>query len=166
MTYQVDILFRKYAEPLKIHAYRKLNNIEDAEDAVMSAFAKIVQYADTIQHVEEIKPYLTQVVNNEISAILKRRAIDLESPDFYYNETVTPDDEVIQSETQLIVDSALDLVEPRHHREAAILYYRHDLGYSTISKMLNISYHQAVSYIRQATDKVGRILRKQEINYE
>ena len=161
MTYQVETLFRQYAERLKHHAYKKLQNMEDAEDAVMSVFAKIVQYDRTIQHVDDIEPYLKKMVNNEISAIVKEKVFNLEMPAIPKPEVATPDDEVIDAEDREILYNALDSVEPRHHREAAILYYRHDLGYSTIKSMMGISYNQAVSYIRQATHKVGRILQKE-----
>lgn len=161
MTYRVESLFQQYFETLKRHAFRKLRNSEDAEDAVMSAFANIVQYEATIQDVDDIYPYLTQIVNNEISKIVKAKVFDSEMPANSQPDAVTPDDEVLQTEERDILFRALDSVEPSHHREAAILYYRHDLGYSTIATMMEVNYRQVVSYIRQATDKVRCILQEE-----
>ena len=161
MTYQVECLFQQYAESLKLHAYKKLQNMEDAEDAVMSAFAKVVQYIDTIQYVDNIEPYLKQMVNHEISAVVKEKVFNSETPAISQPEVATPDDEVIEAEDREILYRALDSVQPRHHREAAVLYYQHDFRYSTIASMMGIKYQQAVSYVRQATDKVRCILQKE-----
>ena len=159
MEYQVDALFIEFDETLRHHAFRKLRNTEDSEDAVMSVFAKVVQYQSTIQQVDDILPYLKKMVNNEVSAILKKRADDLEIPEVTISQPATPDDEVLIDEERAVIDRALDAVEPRHHREAATLYYRHELSYSTISGLLGISYQQTVSYIRQATAKVSCIIK-------
>lgn len=147
-------LFREYYAALVLFALRFVESQEAAEDVVQDVFVKIWETKDELDRIENLPPYLYQMVRyrclNHIRAqklrLAPQSADDVENAD-------DPTDSYIFEDSLRIVMSAVDQL-PRACREVFLLHLQ---GYSAkeIAEKLSIA-SETVKKQKQIARKILR----------
>lgn len=137
---KVERLYEKYHKLMYVLAYNILKNHEDAEDAAIASWEKIIRHLDKIDEVEcmETKGYLTLVV--------ERTAVDFYRRNKKRNKRQVLLDEYQESFCFATRDNGLENIElyqtlrhiPKKYSEVLILYYVNDLAGREIAELLGI----------------------------
>lgn len=161
----------EFAESLHHHrksllryATQHLRNIEDAEDSVQNVYVACMQYPDAVREADSVGAYLMQMLKHEIARLIEQNERDSFIVGVAISQPLLtlPETTLIEKELANRINTALAAIAPKHHRSAGILYWRHHLDYQEVADSMGVTYAQAVSYVRQATTKLRRILSNTE----
>lgn len=146
-------------------AFYKLQNKQDAEDAVQEAFLKIVQNPDNFFSIKDsdklryvkaiIRNTAAKMWNEKNHSALNESDLDIELDDFV-------DDRVLPLETKIIsklsLNDAIDFIDsfPEATKHALYLKVRFNMKYSQIAAELNCS----ESAVKKRISRAEEVIRK------
>lgn len=152
----IYLLYRDYMFRV---AFGILNNEQDAEDAVHSAFVCI---AENMNKVEQVKSTKTK---GYILTIVRNNAIDI-----YRKKQSQPHSEYLDSAVgvQRQYDGDNELAKcmlklPERYRNVIILRYCYGYEMKEIAKVLNISYQNALKIEQRAKTKLRALCQEEGI---
>lgn len=151
-------VYDRYKGVLFVHAYKRLNNQEEAEDVIHDLFATLWNKRDELNINSQLSGYLYTSVRNRIFKMISRKKIESEymaSLDTTVDQSnFITDHKVRESELARLIEKEIDAL-PSKMREIFILSRQHNLNHKQIAEKLGIS-EQTVS--KQITNAL-KILR-------
>lgn len=156
---KIEDIYHHYRNTMYAVAYKILNNSQDAEDAVHSAFVKIAENISKIDQVPSPKTKSFVMIITENRAIDMYRRKQLHPQTLYCDETVG-----LQVEYTGAVELAGCFAKlPSRHREILLLKHRH--GYSTreIARMLGLTLSNAAKLEQRAKKKLEEICKEEGV---
>lgn len=152
--HKFEILYREYRGLMFCLAKRILNNEQDAEDAVHTAFVSI---AENIQKIDEpicpkTKGYIVIIVEN--------KAIDLYRQKQKYVKMLPLEEDIVgytvPFEGSCAISRCISLL-PAQDRHILLLKYEYGCNNREISKILNITMANAIKRIQRAKQKLEKL---------
>ena len=120
-------------------AYHLIRNRDDAKDITQEVFVRFIQFRRTIKNPEGIKAWLHRVtVNCAIDLIKKRSMKSHNAVELGQSEYQTPEEEVLQKETQYLLLRELDDL-PDKQKRALILRFFEGLPISEIARFTGLT---------------------------
>ncbi|EHQ26280.1 RNA polymerase sigma factor [Mucilaginibacter paludis] len=151
-------VYDRYKGVLFVHAFKRLNNQEEAEDVIHDLFATLWNKRDELNINSQLSGYLYTAVRNRIFKMINRKKIESEymaSLDTSIDQSnFITDHKVRESELAKLIEKEIDGL-PSKMREVFILSRQQNLNHKQIAEKLGIS-EQTVS--KQITNAL-KILR-------
>jgi RNA polymerase sigma-70 factor (ECF subfamily) len=119
-----ETLFRRYQQRMFHVALSRLQNPQDAEDAVQQAFQQAFTHLASFQGQSRFSTWLTRIAINESLMLLRKRRpghISIEGHQTFGDETValdikdraaTPEEQYVQRELHDVLSGAIDELRP------------------------------------------------------
>nr|WP_276358065.1 RNA polymerase sigma factor SigW [Cohnella sp. YIM B05605] len=142
-------LVSMYKDKLYHLAYRMIGNRQEAEDVVQDAFLRVFKNLDRYDENQKFSTWIYRIATNLcIDRLRKRRnvySLDSESSEhegldgyaMLPSDERTPESELLLSETQKIVQEAMDTL-PAKYKGVMVLRYMQDLSLQEISDVLGM----------------------------
>ncbi|MNJ98923.1 ECF RNA polymerase sigma factor SigW [compost metagenome] len=135
-------IYNRYKGVLYLHAYRMIQNREEAKDVVQELFAAIWTNHERLNIKTTLSAYLYGAIRNRILDVIAHQKIVLKYTDSLQNfletgESVT-DDQIRRKELTTIIETEISLMPPKM-REVFELSRQQDLSHKEIAAQLNIS---------------------------
>lgn len=156
----LDDLIRNYYTNIYKFCCRKTGNSTIAYDLTQEVFLKLVQYINTYVDKQKFKSYLFTIALNVCNDYFRKNRVNTEDVDS--TEIVSPTDSISDCETADIVRTTLNLL-PDIQKDVVILRYYHDMKIREIAKIVGASIPTTKSRLKQAIDKLRRILGEENI---
>lgn len=158
-------LFETYSRRLYHLAYYYLHSREAAEEAVLDVFTGIWKKREGLQHVKEPERYLYTSVKNQALHYIRRGYTEDTAPLSLYEiefvpDTDTPEQQLLDSEYQTLVQQAIDSLPPKC-REVFRLVLADKLKNREIAELLDISEKTVNEHIAKAYRRVAEYVNKQ-----
>lgn len=155
---KIEKLYEKYNRLMYVAAYHILNHHEDAEDAVIHAWEKIIRHLDKISEID------CQETKSFIVIITERAAIDHYRKNKKKNQMEVVYDEQEQSPFFLTRDQELENVELNHlfrgltkkYGDVLILYYVNGLSGKEIADILGLKEDTVMQRLHRGRLKLKR----------
>ncbi len=161
-----DELMIRYGDSLTYYLAGKLGNIEEAEDMMIEAFARIMVKKPKIGE-GNFKAYLYKTARHLVSHFHMKRSryqvFSLDDMDLDPEGGPTPDHTVIDEERRKILNACMDRIDP-DMKEALWLYYFEDLSYDEISSVMNINRKKADNLLSRGKQRLKIELEKEGID--
>jgi RNA polymerase sigma-70 factor (ECF subfamily) len=160
-----------YKDKLYHLAYRMTGSRQEAEDVVQDAFLRVFRSLDRYDEHQKFSTWIYRIATNLcIDRLRKRRSVyslDAESADhegldgyaMLPGDERTPESELILSETQRIVQEAIDTL-PAKYKGVMVLRYLQDLSLQEISDVLGMPVttiktrvHRGREYLRKKLER-------------
>ncbi len=149
--HKFEILYQEYRGLMFRIAKGILHSVEDAEDAVHTAFVSI---AENIQKIEEP---ICPKTKGYIVIIVESKAIDLYRRKQKYANVLPLEEEIvgfaIQHEGSYAISHCISLL-PAQDRHILLLKYEYGYSNQEIAKILNITQAGAIKRIQRAKQKL------------
>lgn len=158
---KIEQLYERYNRLLYVVAYRVLGHHEDAEDAVLLSWEKIIRHLDRVPD---------QIFCNKTKAflvtIVERTAIDLYRKKKRHTEVGV--EEFEETPFVAVSESAYDEAEvklllkklPKKYAEVMLLYFVYELSYQEIADALSLSMSAVASRVMRGKEKLREIYEK------
>lgn len=147
-----EAIYHEYRNLMFHVAYKRLQHIEDAEDAVHYAFLKI---AENIKKIDPVSPktkqYVVTIVDNRVTDLLRWRAKHGELP---YDDAIRIESPLASNQINFLAECILKL--PEQQRTVILLKYYHGYSLREIAKMMNIS----LSWAQKIDQRAKNLLRE------
>ncbi|TCC87876.1 RNA polymerase sigma-70 factor [Pedobacter hiemivivus] len=135
-------IYNRYKAVLYLHAYRMIQNREEAKDVVQELFAAIWANHEKLIIKTTLSAYLYGAIRNRILDVIAHQKIVLKYTDTLQSfleagESVT-DDQIREKELTAIIETEISLMPPKM-REVFELSRQQDLSHKQIAAQLNIS---------------------------
>lgn len=148
-----SVIYETYKVMVFQIAYSYLQNVEDAEDAVLESFMRLLRINRKFASGDDERRYLTRIVVNVSKDMLrKKKSVSLPEP-------VIPVAEWRESENKYIWDEVSKL--PSKYKDVIILRYINEYRFNEIARVLKIS----TSAARKRHERALKIL-KEELTRE
>ncbi|CDN43484.1 RNA polymerase sigma factor SigW [Paenibacillus sp. P22] len=156
-----------YQDKLYHLAYRMLYNRQEAEDAVQETFLRVFRNMERYDESMKFSTWIYRITTNLAIDRLRRRkpgfSLDAEVPEhdgldgysMFASEDASPEDEVLLSETQRIIRTAIETLPPKY-KSVMVLRYLEDLSLQEISDVLDMP----VTTIKTRVHRGREFLRK------
>lgn len=135
-------LVERYAGAVYNHAYRMLNNRQDAEDAVQEIFLRAYTRLESFDQTRRFITWLLTIAANYCIDRLRRQRGSWQTLDdvaFWLPSTRPgPERLAIERERRELVQQALQQL-PEGYRLVAVLRYWHDLSYQEIAETAGLT---------------------------
>ncbi len=158
-----DQLMIRYGDRLIFYIYGYTNNLQDAEDLMIEAFARIMVKKPRIQP-EYFKTYLYKTARNLAARFHEKRSrfqiFDYEDISEEIADSVLTEDVLADKERNEVLHICLDRIDPRM-KEALWLFYFEDLSYDQIADVMKMRKKQ-VDHLRDSGKKRMREELKKE----
>lgn len=171
---KIEQLYEKYNRLMYTVAYRILGHHEDAEDAVLFSWEKIIRHIDKVPDIPEEQNDSSESENcqkicNKIKAfivtIVERTAIDMYRKKKRNAEVGV--DELEETPFVAVKESAYGEAEvrlileklPKKYAEVMFLYLVHDMTYQDICDVLGLSMSAVASRVMRGKEKIREILK-------
>lgn len=161
---KIEKLYQKYHKLMYVLAYNILKHHEDAEDAVIESWEKIIRHLDKINEIEcqETKSFLVIVV--------ERTAIDYYRKNKRRSNVQITIDEYEDSPFFATKDKALENLElyqglqhiPKKYSEALILHYVNGFTGKEIANLLGIKEDAVMARLSRGRKRLKRELSDNE----
>lgn len=157
---KLELLYRKYKVLMLNRAYEILRDGKLAEDAVHSAFLKVLKNLSKLDEVESIKTkaYIMVVLENTAKTMYTKEKIYMSSE---LSENI-PDITNVQRDTEvkLTAEAAAEKIAllPEKYRDVLILRYINELNDKEIASALGISASAARKRLQRAREKLRTLL--------
>lgn len=159
-----EMLFRTYYRPLCQYAYSFLNDRDEAEEVVQSAFINIWDKRAQVEIQSSVKAYLYRVVRNSCLNVIKHEKVKQQhvAHEMVHAEAVHEgvSQSVISSELEERIAIAMKAL-PEQCRLVFQLSRFEELKYAEIAEQLNIS----VKTVENQIGKALKIMREQLKDY-
>jgi len=138
-----------YKDKLYQLAYRMTGNRQEAEDVVQETFLRVYKNLDQFDDKQKFSTWIYRIATNQcIDRLRKKRkvySLDAESSehegldgyDMMPSDNRTPESELLLSETQILVQKALETLPPKY-KSVMILRYMQDLSLQEIAEVLDM----------------------------
>jgi RNA polymerase sigma-70 factor (ECF subfamily) len=153
------VLVHRYRDAYTRFAIRMLGNLDDADDALQSAFVRAFRSLRKCNDPERFGRWLYQIVVNECRTLSASRArrerrfvLDEVQLDAVADEARSERDATVE-EIQL----ALDRLEPEH-REAFILKHVEELSYEEMAEITGASVSALKMRVKRACERLRELL--------
>lgn len=135
-------IYNRYKAVLYLHAYRMIQNREEAKDVVQELFTAIWTNHEKLIIKTTLSAYLYGAIRNRILDVIAHQKIVLKYTDTLQRfieagESVT-DDLIREKELTAIIEAEVSLMPPKM-REVFELSRQQDLSHKQIAAQLNIS---------------------------
>ena len=154
-----EVIYLKYRDYMYRVAFAVLNNPEDAEDAVHSAFVKIAETIEKIMDPECIK------TKGYVVTIIRNAAIDI-----YRKKQAHPQVEYMDATAGISVeydgdDRVAKCMLKLSERQRSVLMLKHYYGYELkeAAKMLGITYRNALQIEQRAKAKLRALCEEEGV---
>jgi RNA polymerase sigma-70 factor (family 1) len=155
-------IYDRYKGLLFIHAYKRLNNQEEAEDVIHDLFAVLWKKRAEITINTELAGYLYTAVRNRIFNIIAHKQIESDyfaSIKYSISEGYCITDHLVRSnELAKIIEREIFALPPKM-REVFILSRQKNLNHKEIAEKLNISEQtvskQITNALKTLKDRLG-----------
>lgn len=156
-----ETIYFMYRNHMYRIAFGILQNPQDAEDALHSAFLKIVENIKKIDDPKclKTKGYIVTIVRNIAIDAYRKKQIHPQVE--YSDETVTT--QVVYNGSNALAGCILKL--PPQQRDILILKYHHGYKLTEIAKMLDISYRNALQIEQRAKAKLRTLCQEEGIEW-
>lgn len=135
-------LVERYTGAVYNQAYRMLGNTHDAEDAVQEIFLKAYTRLETFDSSRRFVAWLLTIGSNHCIDRLRRRRytwLTLDDVAFWLPSThPNPERNALDNERRETIQQALQAL-PEHYRTVMILRYWHDMAYSEIAEITELT---------------------------
>ena len=165
-----EILIQRYQQPVYNLVCRLLNDPTDASDIVQEVFLKVFRNIAKFRGNSSLKTWIYRIAVNEaynhrrwFSRHLRREvalAPDTDAPtyaDSLADPSRTPFDLAADRETRALVESALEILNPKF-RAAVVLRDIEDLSYEEIASVLEVSLGTVKSRILRGREALRKVL--------
>lgn len=157
-TSAFTIIFNRYYSLLYIHAYRKLNDVEQAKDVVQDLFTALWVKREDLYLTHNLSVYLYTAIRNRVLDIIARNQVKeryIHSlQDFMDREQTETDYLVRELDLKALIDTEISALPPRM-REVFQMSRRENLTHREIAEKLDLSELTVRTQIKKAL----RILR-------
>lgn len=138
-----------YQDKLYHMAFRMLSNRQEAEDVVQETFLRVYRNLDRYDESMKFSTWIYRIATNLCIDRLRKRkpsySLDAESTDhegldgysMIPSDDRTPESEALLSETQAIVQQAIETLPPKY-KSVMVLRYLHDLSLQEIGDVLGM----------------------------
>ncbi|MCR4625426.1 MAG: RNA polymerase sigma factor [Lachnospiraceae bacterium] len=162
-----EVLLRRYREPLTLFLYGILNNIEDAEDIMLDAYAVAAMGKSSFAGKSSFKTWLYAIGRNlALKSVRKKH--------FFFmpiNEEVTeipgdngiPDMELLQSEDKQILYKALEKINPDYRQILHLIYFE-NMSNDEAAKVLKKNKKQVYNLVARGKQSLKETL--EALGYE
>ncbi len=156
-----EILYLEYRGLMYSIAYKILQNVHDAEDAVQQAFVKIAENISKIDDpmCPKTRGYIVTIVESKAIDLYRRNKAHPAVP--YSDETVGIS--VEYTGTNALAGCILKL--PARQRHILILKYSHGYALKEIAKMLGMSYANALKLEQRAKARLKALCEEAGIEW-
>jgi len=157
----VAVLFEEHADELRHFLIGVLRDSSLANDAVQSAFTKMVERGHETKE-ETRKAWLFRVAYNEALAVRRRQATGnkiLERVSWTVEQQARPDDALIQTEEIESVRTAIDELPPEQRRVVRMRIYE-EKTFAVIAEELQIPLGTALGRMRTALMRLRKALQE------
>ena len=139
----IGMIYEKYKRNMFGYAYRMLEEVELAEDAVNNAVLGLIRNVKTLMRLDENKvlPYIITCTRNASYDILRKRSRNMEvlmEEMEFSGKTNREWDVDLTTEDFIFVHEAIRKLPERYQR-LLLLRYFHDHDYKTIAREMGIS---------------------------
>jgi RNA polymerase sigma-70 factor (ECF subfamily) len=133
-------LFERYSGLVYTHAYYRLNNASDAQEALQEIFHRAYIKLDMFDPRRSFRAWLMAIATNYCTDMLRRRLslkrmvqqVPLDVVDYHVADTeANPEHSALRNEQRERVRQALQQL-PDAYREVMVLFYWNDLSYQEI----------------------------------
>lgn len=134
-------LFQRYKHRLFLHAYKMLQNEEEAQDVVQDLFATIWAKGSDFKVTENIDNYLYGAVKNKILDIISHRKVIAKHVSSFTAPIVQDEsahDKFVEKELRAMIEAEISNLPPKM-REVFELSRNDGLSHKQIAEKLNIS---------------------------
>lgn len=165
-------LIERYSGAVYTHAYYRLGNAHDAEDAVQEVFYRAYTRLHTFDQSRRFRAWLLTITSNYCTDVqrgwsaLKRQAqqwVNLDDVDYWLaNTDDTPERVVQQHERDAVVRHALQRL-PDKYREVLTLFYWNDLSYQEIIAITGLPESTVKTHLRRGRLQLKKLLEGMEL---
>ncbi|HEY8935156.1 MAG TPA: RNA polymerase sigma-70 factor [Cyclobacteriaceae bacterium] len=159
-----EMFFKTYYQPLCNYAYTFIQDKDEAEEIVQSAFLSVWEKKDTLEIKTSLKSYLYTMVRNTSLNVIKHEKIKQK----YVGEALAVEDRSHEGVTQAVLTSELEdriqqamEVLPEQCRLVFKLSRFEELKYAEIADQLDIS----IKTVENHMGKALKIMREQLKDY-
>ncbi len=166
-------LIERYSGAVYTHAYYRLGNAHDAEDAVQEVFYRAYTRLHTFDQSRRFRAWVLAIASNYCTDVqrgwnaLKRQAqqwINLDDVDYWLaNTDDTPDRVLQQRERDAMVRHALQRL-PDKYREVLTLFYWNDLSYQEIIAITGLPESTVKTHLRRGRLQLKKLLEGMELS--
>ncbi|HOE53866.1 MAG TPA: sigma-70 family RNA polymerase sigma factor [Bacilli bacterium] len=150
---QFAIVYETYKVMVFQIAYSYLQSVEDAEDAVLESFMRLLRINKNFVSSDDERRYLTRIVVNVSKDMLrKKRPVSISDPIVAISDEPLNENEYIWDEVNKLKTKYKDVI---------ILRYVNEYSFSEIAKVLKIS----ASAARKRHERALKML-KEELEHE
>ena len=160
-------IFNRYKVILYKHAFRLLNNQEEANDVIQDVFIKLWQKKDALVFKVSLSSYLYTSVRNRIFDLISHQEVATKYVDsirsFMKTGDYIVDEQIRMKELTAIIEKEIAAL-PKKMREVFELSRQDELSYKQIGQQLNISdktvkqqVHNAVKILRLKLNSISAI---------
>jgi RNA polymerase sigma-70 factor (ECF subfamily) len=144
----IEEIYKKYYTKVYEYILYKVRNIMDAEDIAQDVFLRCNKHL-AVYDVNKAKliTWLLCIANNMITDFYRVKKESLVSISEYVNSegkeifqisaNVETDDNILNDEMSIAIKTAMSDLKPKH-KEIAIMYFKQNLQYNEIAKVLEI----------------------------
>jgi RNA polymerase sigma-70 factor (ECF subfamily) len=163
-------LYERYRSAVYTHAYYRLHNAADAEDALQEVFQRAYLRLDTFERTRSLRAWLLTIATNYCTDMLRRRLslkrfvqqVPLDVVDFWLADTAAnPETSALRDEQRERVRQALREL-PANYRDVMVLYYWNDLSYSEIAATTGLTESTIKTRLFRGREHLSRLLRAQQ----
>ncbi len=158
--YLNDIAKKYYDDIYRFCCYRT-GNREQSYDLAQETFLRFIRYVDGYR-CQNLKGYLLTIARNVCIDYYRGQPRNVEAVPYEELERIAG--KMAVEDTQTTTISLLEALKSLNEaqREAILLFYYHNLKYRKIAKMTGSNLSTVKSRIKQGTEKLQRVLRKED----
>jgi RNA polymerase sigma-70 factor (ECF subfamily) len=156
-------LVERYTGAVYNHAYRMLNNRQDAEDAVQEIFLRAYTRLESFDPQRRFVTWLLTITTNYCIDRLRRRRnawLTLDDVAFWLpSSRAGPERSALDRERRELVQEALQSL-PETYRQVAVLRYWQDLSYAEIAEVSGLSESAVKTRLHRARKLLAELLQQ------
>ena len=161
---KIEKLYQKYHKLMYVLAYNILKNHEDAEDAVIESWEKIIRHLDKVNEIE------CQETKSFLAIVVERTAIDHYRKNKKRSDIQVAIEEYEDSPYFAVKDKALENLElyqalrqiPKTYSEVLILYYVNGFTGKEIANLLGIKEDAVMARLSRGRKRLQKELSDNE----
>jgi RNA polymerase sigma-70 factor (family 1) len=148
-----DILYDRYKAILHVHAYKKLGNLQEAQDLIQELFIYIWQKRAGLPDTKNFSGYLYMAMRNRILDVISHRRVESKYLDslsnFISEDNFITDIHVRENELKHRIESAIAELPPKM-REVFVLSRTTAMSHKEIADELGIAESTVKNHIKAA----------------
>lgn len=157
----------RYGDPLVYYLHGYLQDLHEAEDLMIEAFAQIFAKARPIHRTGSFKAYLYKTARNLALRHKRKHRIPflrLEELPFEPQSDGLADTELLRSERERQLYAALEQLKVEY-REALYLVYWEDMSYRSAAAVMGKSVQQVTNLVHRGKKSLKGILERERFDH-